>query len=167
MKFERYWVMPSRWTFTIRPIKLLLFQECGLGKNWVDPFCGQYSIAEIKNDLNTDRKADYHLDALDFLKMLESDRYDGVLYDPPYSISQAVECYKGLGKENFNVHKMDYWAECKNQIARIIKPSGKVICFGWNTNGLGKNRGFELQRIMILAHGGSKNDTLITVEIKK
>lgn len=32
--------------------------------------------------------------------------------------------------------------------------------------GLGKNRGFKMTRILLVAHGGSKNDTIVTVEIK-
>lgn len=32
--------------------------------------------------------------------------------------------------------------------------------------GLGKTRGFEMQRILLVPHGGSKNDTLVTVEVK-
>ena len=41
-----------------------------------------------------------------------------------------------------------------------------MLSFGWNTNGVGINRGFEMQEILIVAHGGSKNDTLCTAEIK-
>ena len=48
----------------------------------------------------------------------------------------------------------------------ILKKNGWVMCFGWNTNGLGKNRGFEMTEILIVAHGGSKNDTLCTLEYK-
>lgn len=62
---------------------------------------------------------------------------------------------------------MGYWSDVKDEMARIIKPGGKVICFGWNSMGLGKNRGFEMKRILLVAHGGSKNDTIVTVEIKK
>jgi len=62
---------------------------------------------------------------------------------------------------------MKYWADCKNEIARILKPGGKVICFGWNSMGLGKGRGFVMKRLLIINHGGSRNDTLVTVEIKK
>ena len=61
---------------------------------------------------------------------------------------------------------MKYWADCKNEIARILRVGGKVICFGWNSMGLGKNRGFEMQRILLVPHGGSKNDTIVTVEQK-
>lgn len=52
-------------------------------------------------------------------------------------------------------------------IARILKPNGRVICCGWNTNGLGKNRNFEMTSILIVSHGGSKNDILVTLEYKK
>ena len=61
---------------------------------------------------------------------------------------------------------MKYWADCKNEIARIIKPGGKAICFGWNSMGLGKNRGFKMERILLVPYGGSKNDTIVTVEKK-
>ena len=62
---------------------------------------------------------------------------------------------------------MKYWGDCKTEIARIVKHGGKVICFGWTTMGIGINRGFEMQRILIVPHGGSKNDTLVTVEKRK
>jgi hypothetical protein len=145
-----------------------LLKEEMNGDNWADPFAGNFSPANIKNDINPESNAEQHIDALEFLKRLNDSVYDGVLFDPPYSITQATQCYKSFGKEKLkiNVANMAYWKECKNQIARIIKPKGKVICFGWNSMGLGKNRGFEMQRILLVPHGGSKNDTIITVEIK-
>ena len=47
-----------------------------------------------------------------------------------------------------------------------LKRNGRVICCGWNTNGLGKGRGFEMTSILIVSHGGSKNDTSVTLEYK-
>ena len=32
--------------------------------------------------------------------------------------------------------------------------------------GLGENRGFTMMRILLVPHGGSKNDTIVTVEQK-
>lgn len=43
---------------------------------------------------------------------------------------------------------------------------GKVISFGWNSCGIGKTRGFEIERILIVCHGGHHNDTICTVEKK-
>lgn len=166
MQIERIWSMPNKWTFNIPPIKKLLNEELKEGI-WCDPFSGKNSIKEfsllsglLTNDINEAIESDYHLDALTFLRRIESNFVFGVLYDPPYSITQA----RMYGKKEFS--SMKYWADCKNEIARIIKPGGKAICFGWNTMGLGNNRGFEMNRILLVPHGGSKNDTIVTVEEK-
>ena len=160
--------MPNRWTFTIKPFRELIAQEVDEGK-WVDPFAGKNSPAQVRNDLNTDMPAEYHMDALEFLKMMPDNEFSGALFDPPYSFRQASECYKSFGKEKLTatVTSKKYWADCKNEIARIIKPGGKVICWGWNSMGLGLNRGFEMKRVLIVPHGGTMNDTICTVEIKK
>lgn len=168
MKITRIWAMPNKETFTIKPIKELLQEEIKKGEIWCDPFSGNSKIAQITNDLNPDTLASKHLDALEFLKGLTSLNYDGVIFDPPYSISQAAECYKNFGTEKLkiNVANMAYWKEIKNEMKRILKPGGKVICFGWSSMGLGKNRGFKMNRILLVPHGGSKNDTIVTVETK-
>ena len=164
MKIERIWAMPSKWTFEILPIKQMLAEEMTDGL-WIDPYCGRNSMAQIKNDLNPNVQADYHMDALDFLKQFDDCSVDGVLYDPPYSPRQVKECYDGIGIEKWD-GRVNFWSDAKNEIARIVKPGGKVICFGWNTMGIGKTRGFAMERILIVPHGGSRNDTLCTVEIK-
>ena len=168
MRIDRVWAMPNKWTFTIKPIKGLLAEECS-GKGWADPFAGMNSPAEFTNDLNPEAKATSHQDALSFLKGLDTEAYEGVLFDPPYSITQARQCYEGRGMELLDTKptSMKYWGDCKTEIARVVKHGGKVICFGWTTMGLGINRGFEMQRILIVPHGGSKNDTLVTVEKRK
>lgn len=172
MKIERKWAMPSRWTFTIKPIKDLLQEEVGSGMFlhglWVDPFAGMNSPAQETNDLNPERKTKYHMEALDFLKMFENESIDGVLFDPPYSPRQVKECYEGIGLNCTSTQtKQSFYSNAKNEIQRILKKGGKVICFGWTSMGLGKGRGFEMTRILLVPHGGSKNDTIVTVEIKK
>ena len=167
MIISRVWAMPNKWTFAIKPIRHLLSEEVVSGF-WCDPFAGKNSPAQVTNDIDPTSNALLHLDALEFLKLQPSKEYDGVIFDPPYSITQAAECYKSFGKEKLkiSVANMKYWASIKDEIKRILKPKGKVICFGWNSMGLGKNRGFEMTRILLVPHGGSKNDTIVTVEIK-
>jgi hypothetical protein len=148
--------MPNRWTFTIKPIKELLDRYVENGVGWIDPFAGKNSPAEITNDLV--EKATQNMDALDFLKLQNSNLYQGAIYDPPYSITQA----RKYGSKKYA--SMLYWKQCKDELSRIIKLNGLVICCGWNSNGLGKNRGFELKEILLVSHGGSKNDTIVTVE---
>ena len=165
---QRIWAMPNGLTFTIKPIRELLQRYIAPDLIVVDPFANNSKYGTITNDLNEDYETDYHLDALEFLRLMADNSCDVVLYDPPYSITQAAQLYKSYGKKKLeiNVANMKYWAECKNEVARILKNGGIAITFGWNTNGIGKNRNFRQLEILIVAHGGSKNDTLVTIERK-
>lgn len=109
------------------------------------------------------------MDALEFLKMFDDASVDVVLYDPPFSIHQAQECYKSYGAERLKTQpsSMKYWGDCKNEVARILKIDGIAICCGWSSNGIGINRGFEMLEVLLVPHGGSKNDTIVTVEVKR
>ena len=147
-------------------IARLLRDEMGKGV-WVDPFAGVKSPATITNDLNPERPTDYHMDALAFLKTFADNSVDGVLYDPPYSQRQVKECYDGIQGGLKWDGRTTFWSETKNEAARILRPGGKVICFGWNSMGLGAKRGFTMQRILLVPHGGTRNDTICTVEVKE
>lgn len=70
MKIERTWCIPNKNTFGIKPIKELLTNEVDTSKLWIDPFANRSKLASITNDLNPEYDTNYHLDALDFLKML-------------------------------------------------------------------------------------------------
>jgi hypothetical protein len=165
MQIDRIWAMPDKWTFTIPPIKSLLKEIAEDYSRWVDPFAGMCSPCGFTNDIRPEANALYHKDALDFLRDLPDNAFDGVLYDPPYSIYQAKECYESAGMKNL-AGCMSWWADIKDEIARIVSPGGKAICFGWSSNGIGMSRGFTMSRMLVVPHGGSKNDTLVTVETK-
>ena len=168
MEINRIWAMPNKLTFTIKPIKKLVEKYVAKSKTIIDPFANQSRYGTITNDLNPEFDTDYHLDALTFLGKMETGKADLVLFDPPYSITQAAQCYKDYGKEKLerSVANMGYWADCKNEVARILKPNGIALICGWSSNGIGKNRGFEMVEILLVPHGGSKNDTIVTVEKK-
>jgi hypothetical protein len=166
MIIERKWSMPSKNTFSIKPINDLLFEEITEGL-WIDPFANNNKFAKITNDLNPDIDTSYHLDALDFLKLFENESIDGVLYDPPYSVRQVKECYDSYGiPVTQETTRSDWWTKHKKEISRILKIDGKVISFGWNSGGIGKTNGFLLKRVLLVPHGGIHNDTICTVEIK-
>lgn len=167
MRIERKWAMPNKNTFTIKPIRELLKEEISSGI-WIDPFANNNKFATITNDLNREMDTDYHLDALEFLKLFEDNSVDGVLFDPPYSPRQIKECYEaiGLDTQEGKLTRASFWSNLKIEITRIVKPRGKVLCFGWNSQGIGKSRGFEMTRILLVAHGGNHNDTICTVETK-
>lgn len=159
--------MPNKNTFDIPPIRKLIAEELGENTFWIDPFANCNHIADVTNDLNPTFDTDYHMDALDFLRMFGSKSVDGVLYDPPYSPRQVSECYKNFGIEvTQETTRASFWSNHKKEISRIVKPSGKVITFGWNSGGIGAKYGFKIKRILLVAHGGWHNDTICTVEVK-
>ena len=165
---NREWAMPNKNTFDINPIHNLITNVMSeRGGVWIDPFANKNKLATITNDLNPEFDTDYHLDALDFLKMFEDNSVDGVLYDPPYSPRQISECYNNVGYNVTNeTTRASFWGNQKKEISRIVKNGGRVITFGWNSGGIGKKYGFEITQILLVAHGGWHNDTICTVEIK-
>ena len=148
MKISRKWAMPNKRTFQIKPIKELIKKEVRSYDDWLDPF-----------------PYPYKRDALEELANWENNAFDGVLFDPPYSPRQLKECYDNLGMTLHDT-KSSVWSKWKDEIARVIKPGGKCISFGWNSGGLGKGRGFKIQEIILVSHGGNHNDTIVTVEKK-
>ena len=133
----------------------------------IDPFANKNRIARITNDLDPEMGTDYCMDAIDFIKQFDDGSVDFVLYDPPYSPRQVSECYKKLGMTvNMQTTQSSFWGNLKKGIARVIKPNGMAISFGWNSNGIGKTKGFEIIEILTVAHGGQHNDTICTVEVK-
>jgi len=167
MKITKEWAMPDRNTFSIKPIKNFIAKYTRPEYKSIDPFSNTNKIATITNDLDPAMSADHCMDAIDFLKQFPNNSIDLVLFDPPYSPRQVSESYKKLGKTvNMKTTQGSYWSELKNEIARITKANGVVLCFGWNSQGIGKTRGFEMEEILMVAHGGNHNDTLCTMERK-
>ena len=166
MQINRKWCMPNKNTFDIKPIKEVIDKYMVEGVI-IDPFANKNKIATITNDLDEQYDTNYHMDATDFLKMFEDNSVDMVLYDPPYSPRQVSECYKNLRKAvNMQTTQAAYWSNQKKEIGRILKPNGIVITCGWNSGGIGKKYGMEIQEILLVPHGGWHNDTIVTVEKK-
>lgn len=166
MKITRSFAMANKNTFRIKQIYCLI-QKYAHGVV-IDPFANENKIGTITNDLDPQYDTDYHLDALDFLNMQGMQTVDCVLYDPPYSPRQVSESYKKFDMTvNRETTSNKYWARQKREIARIVKPGGFVISFGWNSNGIGNKYGFEKVEILLVAHGSQHNDTICVVEQKR
>lgn len=170
MKMERLWAMPSQNTFSIKPIKDLI-ERYMKGGDWIDPFARNSPFngrCVYTNDLSLEADTTHHMEALEFLSGLHGlQQFDGCLFDPPYSPRQISECYKQVGRD---VHMKDtqssFYGDRKRALAPIIKTGGTVISCGWNSGGIGKTLGFEIVEILLVAHGGAHNDTIVTVETK-
>jgi hypothetical protein len=185
IKYENAWSMPNSQTFLMLPIKMFLMkyinayheEHKGDLKFIVDPFAGESrNMIEIlgvlnlpyiflSNDLNPEAYAIHHLDALDFMHIIQDNWADIVIFDPPYSPRQVAECYEQIGRKTTQQDTQSkFWGDCKKEIARISKPNGIVFSFGWNGNGIGKTLGFTKLDGIIVDHGGNHNSTIGTVE---
>lgn len=168
---RRIWAMPNSETFKMKPIRELISHYMGLDnyKIWVDPFVRNSIFKDqckFTNDLNPSIKATHNMDALDFLHTIDTSTVDGVLFDPPYSSRQIKECYNSIGLEVGKNSQSSFYSKKKDEIARILRPNGICISFGWNSNGLGKTRGFDIVETLLVPHGAAHNDTIVTVERK-
>lgn len=169
IKITRVWAMPNSNTFSIAPIRCLIEKYISGLSKICDPFVRNSPFKHmcISNDLDTSIEADFHMDALDFMRTRPDMEFDALLFDPPYSVRQVSECYKKMGLTvNMETTQSSFWTKLKTEVARIVKPSGVVVCCGWNSGGIGKTFGFELEQILLVPHGGPHNDTIVTVERK-
>ena len=129
IKFSRVWAMPNANTFQFKPIKEMVEKYVKGRKVIIDPFANESKYGTITNDLNTKFDTDYHLDALDFLRKMKSSSADMVLFDPPFSVTQAAFCYKSMGLDKLTrkVTNCKYWSDVKKEIGRICKVG--ELCF--------------------------------------
>jgi hypothetical protein len=168
MKINRAWAMPNSRTFDIDPINKLVGRYVEKSNTILDPFankCRKYGA--ITNDIDPDCDTDYSMDAVEFLGSFDRDSADLVLYDPPYSPRQVSECYNSLGLTvNMETTQSSFWSKIKCAIASVSRSGGYVISLGWNSGGIGKSLGFDIVEILLVAHGGQHNDTIVTVERK-
>lgn len=124
MKFNRIWAMPSKNTYTIKPIRELIeryIKELPEDVVILNPFANS-STYGITNDIDPEFNTDYHMDAIDFLKQFEDNSVDMVLYDPPFCYDEETEVFTNNGWKfikdvqysdsiatlNTNVNKLEY-----------------------------------------------------------
>jgi len=162
--------MPNANTFDVLPIGNFVRRYLANSKVSVDPFARNKRWATYTNDLNPETAAEWHLDALEFLETLrEKDvRADLGLFDPVYSLRQLRECYDNLGRKLSlkDTRFKGSWTLEKDLLASLIEVGGIVLSFGWNTIGMGKQRGFEAMEVLMVVHGGAHHDTLCIAERK-
>lgn len=170
MIVNRVFARASHYTFTIPPIAELISRYVDTnGINWADPFAGMNSPAQYTNDIRVSMKATHHMEADKFCRKLVKDKIAlvGVLFDPPYSYRQITEHYTEIG---LKASSMDTSYNFYHRVMKAINPAvlknGITISCGWNSNGFPKAWGYEIEEVLIVAHGLHHNDTIVTVQRK-
>ena len=119
----------------------------------VDPFAreslsskhGEYGHLSISNDLNPSMPTDYHMEANDFLCMLEKGwarKCQLLLFDPPYTLRMLKDHYVD---ESFPIDETiplwqtnNMWGKGKDAINQVCPVGAYAISFGYHTHGMGK-----------------------------
>ncbi len=158
MKFDYIKCPLHRYTFTIKPIRQWV--EANSNGKVLNLFCGPTKLAldEIRNDSNLMMPADYHMDALEFVKSWSGHKFDTIILDPPYAYRKSMEMYNGHVASNFK--------RLKDELPNILNKDGKIMTFGYHSNVMGKRRGFEIHKIALFSHGGAIHDTIASIEVK-
>jgi len=160
--------MPNPNTFDCKPIGAFV----GRWLNGVsaDPFARNTRLATYTNDLNPDTSAQHHMEAADFLGMLidQEVTLDCCLFDPPYSPRQISECYQSIGRKvnGRDTQNAVLYKRVRDVLDPLVVSGGVVLSFGWNSGGMGKTRGYKIEEILMVAHGGAHNDTICMAERK-
>lgn len=170
LQFSRVWAMPSKDTFSVRPIGDFVRKYLAKSTVSVDPFSRNNSWTTHTNDINPSTSAQHHMDAVAFMQMLASQgaKADLVILDPPYSPRQISECYKesGLPVGMADTQNAALYSRVKAAAAGIVADNAIVLSFGWNSAGMGQKHGFEPIEYMLCSHGGAHNDTICVAERK-
>lgn len=165
---SRVWAMPNHETFAIVPIRQFVQKYLACSRISIDPFARNVQWATYTNDLNPATTAQCHKDATGFLRELADQGViaDLIIIDPPYSPRQVKECYDSIGIKMQQKEALLGWVrgQLREQINRLLGPAGVVLWFGWNTTGMGKKYGFEIEEILLVCHGSDHNDTLCVAE---
>jgi hypothetical protein len=142
--------MPKRNITRIPVVNDLLMEVFG-ERDVEDPFCTS--------------RPDYYGYAPEWMHERTYQSVDALLLRPPTTWAQAQSYVKAHGESWDGTTK--WWSLLKHEAARIVSVGGIVVSIGWDSNGLGKNRGFQMERVLYVAHGSHWRDSVITVERKE
>lgn len=152
--FRRLWATYSMMVQTIEGAKPQLDLA-------IDPFARNCTWAfPMTNDVNPNTRANYNLDAEEFLDIAfkGAGRYWIGLLDPPFSDRMSKDKY---GTSNLYASDSGKMKRIQQRLANLIHTGGYIIKAGYNTNP--PARGWELQEVAIVALGASRNDVLFSV----
>jgi len=145
-----------QYTFQVRSIRKWTENNCE-GRT-LNLFAGKtkLNIDEVRNDLDHEALADYRMNAVEFLRTWQGEKFDTILLDPPYSFRKSMKMYNGI--------KCSPFKQLKDEIKNVLNKGGEVITFGYHSNVMGENRGFKVENIALFSHGEAIHDTIASVE---
>lgn len=126
----------------------------------IDPFARNCKWGTIRNDMDDSIKTvHYHLESLDFMKLMKTNSAKMVLFDPPFSKSQSKKY--SVGDTNLYCTGDGRIGKLMKEIERVLKPGGILLKLGYNSSKPSKN--FDLLEIIVVNFGGTRNDVIVSI----
>jgi hypothetical protein len=157
-RIERCWAMPKKDVTRIPIINQLLVEEMADDDFWLTDLFETESGRYAPNRL-VEQRIDTYERTRSMLPIL-----DGLLFNPPITFAQAAAYHRAVGYRWDG--RSSWWSGMKDKAADLIRAGGKAICISWDSTGLGISRGFIMERLLIVNHGGHWHDSIVTVERK-
>jgi len=165
LELSYHTVRPNKWTFQSKKIRRWV--ESRLEGRVLNACAGKTKLAHdheiVRNDLDESRDADIHVDVCEIADHFESESFNTIVYDPPFSENQANKTYD-LGDGEAVVAGND--AVTKRQFDDLLAPGGRVIQFGYTTTCMPTSLGYERLEAGIWNTLGRSNDYLSVVDQK-
>lgn len=135
--------MPNSETFAIPPIGEFVRSYLSRSTVSVDPFARNQRLATWTNDMDLATSAEFHMDAESFARMLQERGVvaDLVIFDPPYSPRQIVDCYRSVGlpvtRETSQSARL--YKRVRDAVHDLLAPGGPrlVVWVAFKRHGLG------------------------------
>jgi hypothetical protein len=148
-------VNSEKWTFQDSTVRSWV--EDKLTGKVLNACAGETRLSHTKqihrNDVNTDRPADTHRDLRELPNELGEDLFDVVVYDPPWSVFQVNDKYEGRGQDTIKQS-----TQMAHAIDTMLKPGGKVLCFGYTINMIPTSFDYELNECAVFTIPGPGKD---------
>ena len=150
--------MCHRYTFKPKKIMDYVIKECE--KDILNLFAGKTELGmeEFRVDLDENMpNLSYCGDSTEFLENNEK-FWKTIIYDPPWNARKSKEKYKGrfYGK----------YQRIKDLIDLRLELGGKVISAGYEISYMGKKRGYNLEKLLVVNPGGEIRPFFISTERK-
>jgi len=118
----------GRWTFQTRIVREIVLDE--LDGRVLNACAGKTKLEKegveiVRNDINPEIDADYHVDIEEIDTVFDEDSFDVVVLDPPFDQTQSDEHYDGLHARNLG--------KARQKLVELIRPGGKIVELGWST----------------------------------
>lgn len=111
----------------------------------------------IRNDVNPEREADYHLDVVCIDDVFPADSFDTVVFDPPFDQTQADEHYESMHDKQRG--------PARRKLRELVRVGGTFIELGWNMHSVAdQSDAWDREAVHIYRRGPSYQPVFLTID---